>query len=67
MKIDTVKSVNNKKLWIIGKVIKGTMTHLINNNVDGLLQQPTDGNQIMEFSENMDDIIISKLKVKLGV
>ena len=59
--------INESALNKIGKLVKSATSILVSGEVEGILKKPTSSREIEEFNGTVNEILLSKLRKKLGV
>jgi len=58
---------NEHKIMQVVEVILHTVDRVVNSNSDGILAKPTTGAGLEEFRETVNEVVINKIRNKLGV
>lgn len=58
---------NERKIDNITTTILHTIDRVVSSNKDGILTKPTTGSELSEFNETVTEVVVNKLRNKLGV
>lgn len=60
-------AVNGSKIEQLFKTVKRTVDMMVSGSQDGMFNKPTSGKELEEFNSTVNEIVVNKLRNKLGV